>query len=213
MPAQPKRKRSPRTTLPPRGKAAKVPQSRRRDIVDQALLLMEDKGFAAVSVQHLADALEFSKANFYHHVESKEKLLYEIFVEVLQSSLERIESIVDSADPFPDKLRALIEFYVSLMTERRAVMLVWFKERAHLQGKHEEEVGKLERQLGVVLRRFYAGGIAQGSFKPMDPELLRQAVFGMCFMLTKSPQPIDRASIAGITRQLQDFASAGLLTP
>jgi hypothetical protein len=64
----------------------------------------------------------------------------------------------------------------------------------------------------VVLRRFYAGGIAQGSFKPMDPELLRQAVFGMCFMLTKSPQPVDRASVAGITRQLQEFATAGLLT-
>lgn len=211
MPAQRKRTRSPRST-PVRSSRSQVPQSRRRDIVDQALLLMEDKGFAAVSVQHLADALEFSKANFYHHVESKEKLLYEIFVEVLQSSVERIESIVDSADPFPDKLRALIEFYVSLMTERRAVMLVWFKERAHLQGKHDEEVAKLERQLGVVLRRFYAGGIAEGSFKPMDPELLRQAVFGMCFMLTKSPQPVDRGSVAGITRQLQEFATGGLLT-
>jgi AcrR family transcriptional regulator len=211
MPAQRQRKRSPRSA-PLRSSASKVPQSRRRDIVDQALLLMEEKGFAAVSVQHLADALEFSKANFYHHVESKEKLLYEIFVEVLQSSVERIESIVDSAEPFPDKLRALIDFYVSLMTERRAVMLVWFKERAHLQGKHDEEVGKLERQLGVVLRRLYAGGIAKGSFKPMDPELLRQAVFGMCFMLTKSRQPIDRAAAAAITSQLQDFALAGLLT-
>jgi len=35
-------------------------------------------------------------------------------------------------------------------------------------------------------------------------------VFGMCFMLTKSPQPVDRASV---TRQLQEFATAGLLTP
>jgi AcrR family transcriptional regulator len=179
--------------------------------VDQALRLMEEKGFAAVSVQHVADALEFSKANFYHHVESKEQLLYEIFVEILQFSLGRIEAIVGRDDSFPQKLRALIEFYVSLMTERRAVMLVWFKERAHLQGKHDEEVGRLERQLGVVLRRFYASGIKHGSFKPMDPELLRQAVFGMCFLLTKSPQPIDRAAIAAVTRQLQDFATGGIL--
>jgi hypothetical protein len=34
----------------------------------------------------------------------------------------------------------------------------------------------------------------------------------MCFMLTKSPQPIDRAAVAGITRQLQEFATAGILT-
>jgi AcrR family transcriptional regulator len=179
--------------------------------VDQALRLMEEKGFAAVSVQHVADALEFSKANFYHHVESKEKLLYEIFVEILQFSLGRIEAITASANPFPEKLRALIQFYVSLMTERRAVMLVWFKERAHLQGKNDEEVGRLERQLGVLLRRFYADGIKHGSFKPMDPELLRHTVFGMCFLLTKWPQPIDRASIAAVTRQLQDFATTGLL--
>ena len=209
MRTEQKRKKSPRASLPT--SAPILPQSRRRDIVDQALLLMEEKGFAAVSVQHVADALEFSKANFYHHVESKEQLLYEIFVEILQFSLGQIEAIVSRDDPFPEKLRALIEFYVSLMTERRAVMLVWFKERAHLQGKHDEEVGRLERQLGLVLRRFYASGIKQGAFKPMDPELLRHAVFGMCFLLTKSPPPVDRAATAAITRQLQDFATGGIL--
>ena len=56
----------------------------KRDIVEQAIRLMEEKGFAAVSVQHLADALEFSKANFYHHIESKEELLYEIFLDTLR---------------------------------------------------------------------------------------------------------------------------------
>ena len=209
MRTQRKRNQSPRTPVP--SSTPTLPQSRRREIVDQALRLMEEKGFAAVSVQHVADALEFSKANFYHHVESKEQLLYEIFVEILRFSLGRIEAIVGRDDPFPQKLRALIEFYVSLMTERRAVMLVWFKERAHLQGKHDEEVGRLERQLGLVLRRFYANGIKHGSFKPMDPDLLRQAVFGMCFLLTKSPQPVDRAATAAITSQLQDFATGGLL--
>ena len=78
-----------------------VPQSRRQDIVAKAVRLMEDRGFAAVSVQHLADALEFSKANFYHHIESKEELLHEIFVEALQSSLGRTESIVNGAEDFP----------------------------------------------------------------------------------------------------------------
>ena len=210
MPSPVKRKRSARTN-PLRKRSTALPQSRRRDIVEQALHLMADRGFAAVSVQHLADALEFSKANFYHHVESKEKVLYEIFVEVLQSSLGSIEAIVNGADSFPDKLRALIEFYVTLMTERRAVMLVWFKERAHLEGKHHEDVSQLEKQLGVLLRGFYSAGVKDGAFKPMDPELLRHAVFGMCFLLTKWPQPVDRATVATLTGQLQEFATGGLL--
>jgi AcrR family transcriptional regulator len=211
MRAQVKRTKSPRSK-PRRKPSAALPQSRRQDIVEQALRLMADRGFAAVSVQHLADALEFSKANFYHHVESKEKVLYEIFVEVLTSSLGRIEAIVDGTESFPDKLRALIEFYVTLMTERRAVMLVWFKERAHLDGKHHEDVARLETQLGVLLRRFYTDGVTNGAFKPMDPDLLRHAVFGMCFLLTKWPQPVDRATVADLTSQLQEFATGGLLT-
>jgi hypothetical protein len=63
----------------------------------------------------------------------------------------------------------------------------------------------------VLLRRFYSDGVTDGAFKPMDPEILRQAVFGMCFMLTKIPQPADRAAVASITRQLQEFATGGML--
>jgi AcrR family transcriptional regulator len=209
MPTRPKRRPSKEGVR--RRLAAPAPNSRRRDIVDHAVRLMEEKGFAAVSVQHMADALEFSKANFYHHVDSKEKLLHEIFVETLEHSLQHIEEIMARPDSVPDKLRTLVEFYVSLMTERRAVMLVWFKERAHLTPAHLEEVTGLERRIGAVLERFYGDGIAAGHFKPMDTDVMRSAIFGMCFQLTKLPRALDRAARAAVTRQLQELATTGLL--
>jgi TetR/AcrR family transcriptional regulator, cholesterol catabolism regulator len=195
----------------PRRDQAGVADARRRDILDNAVRLMEEKGFAAMSVQHIADALEFSKANFYHHIDSKEQLLFDIFIETLQYSLSRIEEIVGSERPLPDRVRALVEFYVSLMLERRAVMLVWFKERAHLTAAHQEEVGRLEQRIGATLERFYAQGTAAGEFKPLRPDLLRFAIFGMCFQLTKAQAPADRAAVAEIARQLQDLACTGLL--
>ena len=172
---------------------------------------MEEKGFAAMSVQHLADALEFSKANFYHHIDSKENLLHEIFVETLQFSLRRIEEVVGSDRPTSDQFRALVEFYVSLMIERRAVMLVWFKERAHLTSAHQKQVVQLEQQILAALERFYARGIAEGIFKRLDVDIISTAVFGMCFMLTKPLGKNDRGRIATITRQFQDLACTGLL--
>ena len=96
-----------------------VPESRRREILNKAVRLMEEKGFAAMSVRHVADALDFSKANFYHHVDSKEELLYDIFIDTLQYSLSHIEEIVASEQSMPDQLRALVAFYVSLMLDRR----------------------------------------------------------------------------------------------
>ena len=208
--ASPRKGRAPARALGRRREATLV-ESRRREIVDHAVRLMEEKGFAAMSVQHIADALEFSKANFYHHVDSKENLLHEIFVETLQFSLGRIEEIVGSECPTSDQLRALIEFYVSLMIDRRAVMLVWFKERAHLTPAHQKEVVRLEQQILAALEQFYARGIAEGIFKPLDVDLIRTAIFGMCFMLTKLLDKNDRGRIPAIPRQFQDLACTGLL--
>jgi TetR/AcrR family transcriptional regulator, cholesterol catabolism regulator len=173
---------------------------------------MEEKGFAAMSVRHVADALDFSKANFYHHIDSKEDLLYEIFIDTLQYSHGHIEEIMASEQPHPDQLRALIAFYVSLMLDRRAVMLVWFKERAHLTEPHQKEVGRLEREIVTLLERFYTNGMKTGDFKAMSPHVLALAIFGLCFQLTKLPGRPDRTSAADITRQLQELACGGLLT-
>jgi AcrR family transcriptional regulator len=172
---------------------------------------MEEIGFSAMSVQHVADALEFSKANFYHHLDSKEKLLHEIFVDHLLFSLRHIEEIVGRDAPIADRFRALVAFYVSMMTERRAVMLVWFKERAHLEPAHLAEVTELEQRITAALAAFYSKGIDEGHFKPLDPSIIRMAIFGMCFILTRLPGAPDRDSIATITRQLQELATGGLL--
>src|ERR1051325_4686697 len=192
---------------------AAVTDLRRREIFDEAVRLMEEKGFAAMSVQHVADALEFSKANFYHHVDSKEELLYDIFVDTLQYSLSHIEEIVTSDHPIPQQLRELVGFYVSLMFDRRATMLVWFKERAHLTAAHQKDIGQLEQKIRAALEQFYASGIPRGPSKPMAPDILRMAIFGMCFQLTRLPRRPDRAAAAEIARQIQELACSGLVTP
>jgi AcrR family transcriptional regulator len=187
-----------------------ISESRRREIVAEAVRLMEEKGFSAVSVQHVANALAFSKANFYHHIKSKEKLLHEVFVDTLQLAIANIGAIVSSDRAAPEKLNALVEFYVSLMLERRAVMLVWFKERAHLTGTHLAEVTRLEQQVTGLLKQLYSAGIEEGHFKRIDVDLMRLAIFGMCFHLTKLP-PTTHLSRETITRQLQELATGALL--
>lgn len=199
-----------RKTSRVRGNPSTISESRRREIVAEAVRLMEEKGFAAMSVQHVADALAFSKANFYHHIKSKEVLLREVFVDTYQLAIENISAIVSSGRSAPEKLNALIEFYVSLMLDRRAVMLIWFKERAHLGAPNLKEIIPLEHQLVGLLRQLYTAGMDQGYFRPMDPDVLRLAIFGMCFQLTKLP-PDHQLSREEITSQLQEFATSGLL--
>ena len=205
-----RRRTSRKTSRARRTESTPTSESRRREIVAEAVRLMEEKGFAAMSVQHIADALAFSKANFYHHIKSKEILLREVFVDTYQLAIANISAIVSSRRSAPEQLNALVEFYVSLMLDRRAVMLVWFKERAHLTPPNLEGIIPLEHQLLDLLTTFYTAGMDQGYFRRMDPNVLRLAIFGMCFQMTRLP-PRHELSRETITRQLQEFATSGLL--
>ena len=95
----------------------------RSDILERAAHLIGKKGFVGMSAQDIADELQFSKANFFYHVRSKEELLHEIFVENLNYGIRHVEAIIARPDAPPDRLRALMEFYVRLNTERAAIML------------------------------------------------------------------------------------------
>lgn len=164
-----------------------------------------------MSAQDIAEELAFSKANFFYHVGSKEDLLYEIFVETLQYGLRHIEEIVERPLSPPDRLRALIDFYVRLNTERAAVMLVWYKERDHLNERHQEQIAVLEQRIGTMLNEFYRSGVESGHFQVIDPRIARVAIFGMCFALTRWPQLREEFSVEVLSGQLQKVACEGML--
>jgi len=194
-----------------RRRPTREPRLGREEILHHAAQLMKDRGFAGMSARELAESLEVSKANLFYHLENKETLLYEIFVETLEYTIQQVEDILARPYPTPEKLRLLIDFYVRLMTERTAVMLVWFKDRDHLTKKHQRHVTQLEQRFLEPLLDFYRRGIADGYFRPMDPLIARLAVFGTCFMLARYPKLRDTMGPKTISLQLQQFVCEGLL--
>ena len=164
-----------------------------------------------MSARDIAEALEFSKANFFYHVRSKEQLLYEIFIENLNYAIGRLEEILRRRDSPPENLRAIIDFYVTLNTERASIMLVWFKEKSHLTAAHQQDIAALEQQIGAMLNTFYRSGVESGHFRRIEPRLARVAIFGMCFALTRWPDLQELLPIDTISAQLQEVATSGML--
>ena len=122
---------------------------------------MQHKGYDGISAQQIADALEFSKANFFYHVKTKEELLYHIFVDTLQFTIRHLEEVMARQQSASEKLAAVIDLYVQLMTDHAAVMQVWFREKDHLTAKHRAEVERLEGRIKAVLGPFYTNAIGQ----------------------------------------------------
>ena len=172
---------------------------------------MQEKGFAGLSVQQLADTLEFSKANFFYHLKSKEELLYHIFVENFEYTIRALEQIIGSDAGHAEKLRRLVAFYARMMIERHQIMTVFFRELGHLTPEHQKEVSKLSRRIDTLLDPFYAEAIAKGVIRPLDPRIVRTVVFGTTFNLTRWTERLRDLPIETIVDQVTEYATSGLL--
>jgi AcrR family transcriptional regulator len=90
------------------GSTAKRTRAR---VLDAALALFTERGYAGTSMRDLADRLEMTKAALYYHFQSKEALLRELarpLVEGLDACAATAEA---GAVPVADQLRALVDLF------------------------------------------------------------------------------------------------------
>ncbi|TXI53839.1 TetR/AcrR family transcriptional regulator [Mycolicibacterium mageritense] len=81
--------------------------ARRREILDVALQLMHDKGYAAMTIEDVLGALQISKGALYHYFRSKQALLEGVVDQMGEAATARLQHIADAPDHTAlDKLHA-----------------------------------------------------------------------------------------------------------
>jgi AcrR family transcriptional regulator len=107
---------------------------------EEAARLFWRNGYAATSTRELADALGVQKASLYHHMDSKEQLLYGLCIDALR----HIESAVQTAIAFEDdpleRLRALIRAHVGAMLHDKNKHATMLTEMRALSAERRDDV-------------------------------------------------------------------------
>lgn len=174
---------------------------------------MQHKGYDGISAQQIADALEFSQANFFYHVKTKEDLLFHIFEDTLQFTVRHMEEVMARNQSAPETLAAVVDLYMQLMIDHAAVMQVWFREKDHLTAKHRAEIERLEGRVKAALGPFYTKAIRSREFRDVDPQLAAVATFGICFAVTRWPELQKRLTARKLTEGMQALALGAMLRP
>jgi AcrR family transcriptional regulator len=148
-------------------------EAKRQNILAAAVKLVLAKGYEAMSVQDLIDALAISKGAFFHYFRSKADLLEAIIGQMLDAGMRRLTPIVEAPGlPATEKLNSFFAALVDWKTGNKSFFLsvvrVWYgDENAVVRQKlREQTIGRMGNLLGGLIRL----GIAEKSFDVDDSD-------------------------------------------
>lgn len=160
-------------------------EARPQELLDAALALFVEKGYAATRLEEVAARAGVSKGTLYLYFDSKEALFKAVVREGLVPLLEEGETLVAQSNAPADELfRAIVARWWEAVGDSPIggiPKLIFaearnFPEIARFYADEVIERGK--RLMAAALRR----GIESGEFRPFDPEVMVHIVFAPLMM-------------------------------
>jgi AcrR family transcriptional regulator len=151
----------------------------RDDILEAAAQVFRQNGFHAASMADIAEAVNLQKASLYHHVSSKQEILFELLDRALELLLERISPIASMDLPAEDRLCRMIREYLQILAENTDLSAVLLFEHRSLEGRQHARHVPNRDKFEDLWRDVLADGVRSRQFACDDIALTARAILGI----------------------------------
>lgn len=184
-----------------------------REICRIAARVFYEKGYDGASMQEIATAVGLTKAGLYHHIGSKDHLLYEIMnygMDILQETV--LDKVKDITDP-REKLRQTIIGHIDLIVRARdQEITVILHENRSLKGALHKKINARKREYIHYLEDLISKVQAQkGGKSLLEPRTAAFALLGIINWLYQWYQPEGPVKQTELAQAYADFFFRGLL--
>lgn len=119
--------------MAPKERREREKQDLRQKILDAAQSIINEEGFAALTMRKLADHIEYSAASLYLHFRSREQIAQELCVLGYGRLLDALSASSPESDPI-GRLRAMAKAYVSFGLEHpETYRLIFMGDSAYME--------------------------------------------------------------------------------
>lgn len=192
-------------------------EARPGEIVQAALEVFSEKGFAAAKLDEIAAKAGISKGALYLYFETKEDIFRAVVREAVAPNLDAVEFTLSNATPFPDLLRLLL-LRITLMVQTSRLGSVAklvigesrnFPELARVW--HDEVVSRALTLLSDALDRAQGRGeIRQGNPRLQAFTIMGPVLMGMLWQETFTPVGAPAVDLQDLITQHGETVLAGL---
>ncbi|MFL1592209.1 TetR/AcrR family transcriptional regulator [Rhodococcus ruber] len=147
--------------------------SRRKQVLDAAVTVMQRTGFHQMSMQALADEAGVSVGLIYKYFGGKEDVLLATILAILDAFRDQLEPAMDAVGDDPiDRLVAGMRRYIEIVDENLDATVLTYRESRTLDAAGRARIKELEVESSAPLRAALDAGIEAGVMNPVDVDLM-----------------------------------------
>lgn len=183
----------------------------RDKIVKISARLFAENGFHNTGVAELSKAVGRGRGALYHHIESKESLLYEICTVQVDEATVAAERILESSLPSTEKLTLLARGLLRNISDHLDEWTVFFREFAALTGERFAEVATKRARYEEIWLKTWREGFEAGELRGGDPILIK-GILGMFNYSYLWMRPAGKMAPEAVADMFIDVLLNGLTT-
>jgi AcrR family transcriptional regulator len=155
-------------------------ENRLEEVLNSAANLFYAKGFHGTTIEDVANDVGMLKGSLYYYINSKEDLLYQLLLTVIERGDEYIAKRIDpSGDPLL-QLQKGIEAQIDLIIENQVRVGLFFHEFDALPVKRQQKVLAVMSRYNNRFIELVRKAQEQGKLIGGEPWLIVNGVLGMC---------------------------------
>lgn len=145
--------------------------SRRRQVLDAAVQVMQRTGFYQMSMQALADEADVSVGLIYKYFGGKEEILLATIVDILEAFRDQLEPVMQPIGDPVERFVAGFRRYCEIVDENLDAVALTYRESRTLDHAGRDRIKTLEIATAQPLRTAVQDGIAASTMNPVDVDL------------------------------------------
>jgi len=146
--------------------------SRKVEIIGVASQLFKEKGYSAVSMRDIAQAMGMKAASLYNHIESKQEILSVLILELARNFTSGMEEVMGLSISPLQKIEKTIKLHIDITVNYSEALAALNNDWMHLEGEDLEQFTQMREAYEENFRSIIKEGISQGQLRPRHPEVI-----------------------------------------
>ena len=148
------------------------PTDRKSEIIAIAAQLFKEKGYSAVTMRDIAQAMNIKAASLYNHIKSKQEILVLIIIEIAEEFTQTMETIVSSEETTIQKLEKVIQLHIDITLRNADALACLNNDWMHLADAELAYFIKMREDYENNFRTIIKNGIANQEIKNLNVEVI-----------------------------------------